>query len=57
MAEASAIDAVLNAPDHDYIYMCARDDFSGRHNFATDYPTHLANARRYREALDKRGIH
>ncbi len=57
VAEASAIDAVLNAPDHDYIYMCARDDFSGRHNFATDYPTHLANARRYREALDKRGIH
>ena len=50
------MDAVLDAPEHDYIYMCAREDFSGYHNFATDYATHQANARRYRQALDRRGI-
>ncbi len=51
------VDAVLNsAPSFD-LYMCAREDFSGRHNFAATYEEHLENARRYREALDARGIH
>lgn len=50
------MDAVLNAPEHGYIYMCARPDFSGRHNFAADFATHDRNARAYRQALDKRGI-
>ncbi len=50
------IDAVLNNGDHDYIYMCAREDFSGRHNFAKTYAEHEANARRYKRELDRRGI-
>ncbi len=54
--EKAAIDAVLNAPLHDYIYMCAREDFSGYHNFACDLATHNANARRYQATLDARGI-
>lgn len=56
VATASAIDDVLNAPMHPYIYMCAKEDFSGYHNFATDYATHQANARRYQAALNARGI-
>lgn len=54
--QKSTIDAVLNSPSNTYLYMCAKDDFSGYHNFAVDYETHLQNAKKYAEALDRRGI-
>ena len=52
----ATVDAILNSEPSDDLYMCAKEDFSGFHNFAADYDTHLANARRYQKALDERGI-
>jgi len=52
----ASIDAVLNAQKHDYIFMCAKDDFSGYHNFARTVTEHAANARKFRKALDERNI-
>lgn len=52
----SGIEAVLNPAKHNYIYMCAKEDFSGYHNFATTLSLHNANARRYQQALNLRGI-
>lgn len=56
LPEKKTIDAALNSEKHDYVYMCAKEDFSGYHNFAVDYGTHMANARRYQAELNKRGI-
>ena len=52
----SSVESVLNYARHPYIYMCAKEDLSGTHNFAATYAEHLANARRYAAALDSRGI-
>jgi UPF0755 protein len=56
LPERSSIDAVLNYQENDYIYMCAKDDFSGRHYFAKTYDQHCIYATKYREALNKRNI-
>lgn len=56
LPEKSTIDAVLDAPQHDYLYMCARSDFSGYHDFTRDYASHLDNAHRYQAALNARNV-
>lgn len=50
------LDAVLHFEKHTYMYMCAKSDFSGYHNFATYYNEHLLNAYQYQKKLDSLGI-
>ena len=50
------LESVLNYTKHNYIYMCAKEDFSGTHNFAVTSAQHAANARKYQQALNRRGI-
>lgn len=50
------LESVLNHAQHNYIYMCAKEDFSGTHNFAVTAAQHQANARRYQQALNRRKI-
>jgi UPF0755 protein len=50
-----AMDAVLNADKHDYLYMCAKPDNSGLHNFAASYAQHLENARKFSAYMTSRG--
>ena len=52
----SSIDAVLNPENHEYIYFCAKEDFSGYHAFARTEEEHQANARRFHAALNARKI-
>ena len=56
LPEPSSIDAVLNYKKNDYLFMCAKPDFSGYHNFAKTLKQHNINARKYREALNKKGV-
>lgn len=51
MPEIKSLDAVLNYAQTDYFYMCAKEDFSGRHNFTNSYQEHLRNAAKYQTAL------
>ena len=51
------IDAVLNFENHRFIFFCAKDDFSGYHEFAITLSEHNKNARKFQRALNKRKIY
>jgi UPF0755 protein len=51
MPRVFIIDAVLNYTESNYIYMCAKEDFSGYHYFTHNYDQHLRNASLYQRAL------
>lgn len=56
IASVEGIKAVLGYTHHGYMYMCAKEDFSGTHRFARTYAEHMKNAARYAAALNERGI-
>ena len=53
----SAIDGVLNYEKHNYIFFCAKPDFSGYHAFARTLRQHNRNARAYQQALNRNRIY
>ncbi|MPM16928.1 Endolytic murein transglycosylase [bioreactor metagenome] len=50
LPDVTVIDKVLNYAHHNYMFMCAKEDLSGYHNFAVTNAQHEANARKYRIA-------
>jgi UPF0755 protein len=57
IASIKGIDAVLDHQKHNYLYMCAKADFSGTHEYAASFNEHKKNARNYIRALNERNIH
>jgi UPF0755 protein len=56
MPSINAVNSVLDYKASDYIYMCAKADFSGYHAFATNVADHLVNAHKFQQALNERHI-
>ena len=56
IATPNGLESVLGYTRHTYLYMCAKEDFSGFHNFATTLTEHQRNARRYQQELNRRKI-
>jgi UPF0755 protein len=56
MPSVNAINAVLDHQKTDYLYMCAKADFSGNHAFATNEAEHRVNAKAFQQALNDRNI-
>jgi len=57
IVSGDVIDRVLNLEHHNYLYFCAKADFSENHAFAVTYEEHMKNASDYQKALDKNKIH
>lgn len=53
----ASLEAVLNYEKHDYIYMCAKEDFSGYHRFAKTLTEHNKNARLFQDEMNRRMIY
>lgn len=56
MPSVAAVEAVLNYRKHNYLYFCARADFSGYHDFSRTLTEHNRKAAIYHQALSRAGI-
>ena len=56
VATPEGLESVLHPARHSYLYMCAKEDFSGFHNFAATLQEHSRNAQRYQQELNRRKI-
>lgn len=56
IASIESIEAVLSAPNHDYIFFCAKPGYNGQHNFAATLSQHNANARKFHEWMNEQEI-
>jgi UPF0755 protein len=53
-----SIDAILNPADNKYMFFCAKEDFSGYHNYAETFEEHQLNAKKYQRAyIDRFVLH
>ncbi len=57
MPTIASLNAVLDHEQHNYIYMCAKEDFSGYHAFASTLREHNVNARKFQQALNRERIY
>lgn len=57
MPSIPALNAVLNFEEHNYLYFCAKADFSGYHAFARTLREHNINARQFQRALNQERIY
>lgn len=57
MPSIQVIDAVLNYKHHNYMFFCAKSDFSGSHHFSRTLREHNRHAAEYHRALNKRKIY
>ena len=53
---AAVVDAVLNFEKHDYLFMCAQANNSGKHNFAKTYVDHQKNAAAFQKWMNDNNI-
>ncbi|MBP5527309.1 MAG: endolytic transglycosylase MltG [Bacteroidales bacterium] len=52
----ASVNAVLNAPETNYLYFCASEQMDGTHRFATTIAEHNRNAAAFHSALNRLGI-
>jgi UPF0755 protein len=45
------VEAVLNPDENEYIFMCAKPDYSGTHNFTASGAAHAKNAKAFQNWL------
>lgn len=57
MPSIQVIDAILNSQPHDYMFFCAKSDFSGQHHFSRTLREHNRHAAEYHQALNKMRIY